>query len=539
MSSRLTEIIKDVYDRTALVKHINALTGGTNAIAAAVVTAGGTGYSDSFAVTFTGGGGSGAAGTATAVDGVITSIAITAAGTGYTSAPTPVLTAGGGSGGTAVAVLGAETLDAVLTANVPVGTLQLSVVVSGALYHYDLVSGTDAESSPAIIRPDDYATTTNEKVWKRISPYQVYATATNDKDTTASVEYLTGIRSNDASNPLQLRLGIKTHDTDASRALYIDAEDAGTGRALVLNPSGGNVGVGSDFTPTDRFHIRTSDLGFDSTFLDQGVGITYPLIVEAGDAVMALVSSDEGDHGSAFQLAEVDGGVLGHSWTFLVKASGATTNGSAFEFLAGTDKNYTNNPCRLFCTFDGKRSAIGGVSKADESYADSYWNFACVGDDTRIRSVSSDGGNWGGAFCIDQFDFSNGSGSMFENTWALVRQTDGDGTGDGRLSLTYGTNTDPALNQDIARFMPSTRRMSIGGLAPLGQLHVSQYSTTGAVPVLYLNQADVSEQIFTITSTAGVGNAVESVGVKTLTTTAFIKITLNGNTRYIPVGTIA
>lgn len=31
---------------------------------------------------------------------------------------------------------------------------------------YELVSGTDAESSPVVIRPDDYATTTNEKVWK-------------------------------------------------------------------------------------------------------------------------------------------------------------------------------------------------------------------------------------------------------------------------------------------------------------------------------------------------------------------------------------
>lgn len=37
---------------------------------------------------------------------------------------------------------------------------------SDALRTYELVSGTDAESSPTIIRPTDYATTTNEKVWK-------------------------------------------------------------------------------------------------------------------------------------------------------------------------------------------------------------------------------------------------------------------------------------------------------------------------------------------------------------------------------------
>lgn len=37
---------------------------------------------------------------------------------------------------------------------------------SNVLRNYELVSGTDAESSPDVIRPTDYATTTNEKVWK-------------------------------------------------------------------------------------------------------------------------------------------------------------------------------------------------------------------------------------------------------------------------------------------------------------------------------------------------------------------------------------
>jgi hypothetical protein len=45
-----------------------------------------------------------------------------------------------------------------------------SIVVSGVTHLYRLVSGTDAESSPTIIRPDDYATTTNEKVWKLVDP---------------------------------------------------------------------------------------------------------------------------------------------------------------------------------------------------------------------------------------------------------------------------------------------------------------------------------------------------------------------------------
>ena len=303
MSSRLTEILKDVYDRTALVKHINALTGGTNAIAAAVVTAGGTGYSDSFAVTFTGGGGSGAAGTATALDGVIVSIAITAAGTGYTSAPTPVPTAGGGSGGTAVAVLGAETLDAVTTADVDAGTLQLSVVVSGALYHYDLVSGTDAESSPAIIRPDDYATTTNEKVWSRISPYSPYIKGAYAKANTQAATYPLMIRSDDTTDPLELALGIKTDTTASSRLLLIDAREGSTARLLHMQPSGGKISVGT-LADKGRLTIKTGESGQaaystsgDELVLEAGGNVGVTLMCPSANTGFILFA-DEGDVGA-------------------------------------------------------------------------------------------------------------------------------------------------------------------------------------------------------------------------------------------------
>jgi hypothetical protein len=56
-----------------------------------------------------------------------------------------------------------------------ISTLNLSLNVfitfrdgpnNNVLRVYELVSGTEAENSPTIIRPDDYADTTNEKVWK-------------------------------------------------------------------------------------------------------------------------------------------------------------------------------------------------------------------------------------------------------------------------------------------------------------------------------------------------------------------------------------
>ena len=78
------------------------------------IVAGGTGFAAGpQVVTFTGGGGSGAAGTATITAGVVTTISITSQGTGYTSAPA-VSVAGGGINFSGVAgFIHAQTIDMV------------------------------------------------------------------------------------------------------------------------------------------------------------------------------------------------------------------------------------------------------------------------------------------------------------------------------------------------------------------------------------------------------------------------------------------
>lgn len=79
--------------------------GDTTGVASVGSITAGSGYTGPFAVTFTGGGGTGALGVATVSAGGVASVAITNPGMGYTSAPTPVFTAGGGTGASATAVL--------------------------------------------------------------------------------------------------------------------------------------------------------------------------------------------------------------------------------------------------------------------------------------------------------------------------------------------------------------------------------------------------------------------------------------------------
>lgn len=86
----------------------------------------------------------------------------------------------------------------------------------------------------------------------------------------------------------------------------------------------------------------------------------------------------------------------------------------------------------------------------------------------------------------------------------------------------------------------SSGNVGIGTKTLSAKCHVDQSVTDAAIPVLYLDQADVSEEMIEFNTTIGVGNAIEAAGGKALTTTHFIKVTLPGAlTRYIPCGTIA
>lgn len=85
----------------------------------------------------------------------------------------------------------------------------------------------------------------------------------------------------------------------------------------------------------------------------------------------------------------------------------------------------------------------------------------------------------------------------------------------------------------------SVGRVGFGLANPLGKVGIDQSSATAGIPVLVLDQADVSEPMLRYISVAGTGRSIEVVGSKTLTTTHFIKTQVNGLVRYIEVGTIA
>lgn len=80
----------------------------SDAIARIEITNGGSGYTSAPTVSFSGGGGTGAAGTAVISGGVVTGVTITNAGSGYASRPTIAFAGGGGSNAAGEVVLDRE-----------------------------------------------------------------------------------------------------------------------------------------------------------------------------------------------------------------------------------------------------------------------------------------------------------------------------------------------------------------------------------------------------------------------------------------------
>lgn len=76
--------------------------------------------------------------------------------------------------------------------------------------------------------------------------------------------------------------------------------------------------------------------------------------------------------------------------------------------------------------------------------------------------------------------------------------------------------------------------ISIGNVpSPLGQLHIDQFDSGAAIPVIVADQADLSEEFIDFRSTIGAGNPIDTAAIGTYY--GKIRVAVNGTFKFIPL----
>jgi len=76
--------------------------------------------------------------------------------------------------------------------------------------------------------------------------------------------------------------------------------------------------------------------------------------------------------------------------------------------------------------------------------------------------------------------------------------------------------------------------VSIGNsLTPVAQFHVDQANNIAAIPVLILDQADLSEEMIEFDTTVGAGYPVDTAAIGTYY--GKVRVSVNGTFKYIPL----
>lgn len=300
----------------------------------------------------------------------------------------------------------------------------------------------------------------------------------------------------------------------------------------------------------------TTDLFVDSadklikTIDDTGTVRDLTIGVTAHGALTGL--SDDNHSQYALLAGRASGQTLiggtGSGDDLTLQSTSDGTKGSVFFGSTTTFYNETNNSF-----------TIGGdlTVDTDTLHVDSTNNRVGIGTtspDNDLHIVSSGGARidltsgtgFGGAIraigdqtAINANFFQFNAVNNGETIARLRLLTGSSGNRDDGAAAFFTKNSSGSLVEAFR--VDDSQLMGVGESTPTAKLHVDQSVTNGARPVMLLKQQDVSEEMMELDGTTiGVGNAIEAVGAKTLTTTHFIKVTITGvGARYFPVGTIA
>lgn len=319
----------------------------------------------------------------------------------------------------------------------------------------------------------------------------------------------------------------------------IDLVDAGAGSTVTLDvdvtdllgdgiiEATNNITLGTPATLT----VATSDAVTTSSHTH---AITTSSAVSTNTAIILATDSN-----GRFQVEGIGVGIAPAADGLLVN-DGSTLNGGVTVNALDADVDFSVHDDAgdeaIFVDASSGNVGMGGVTTpsqtldvdgrilADGVTEATYVNIAVNLDDVTADAVSD--------FMIRRSDAPR---------WVIRGQGAETGSESGtNLRIHAYTDAGALVAAAALTIERSSRNIGIGTQSPTSKVHIDQSSATGAIPVLKLDQADLSEEFINFVATIGTGNPIEAIAAKTLTTTHFVLVELTGGLRrYIPVGTIA
>ena len=308
--------------------------------------------------------------------------------------------------------------------------------------------------------------------------------------------------------------------------------------ATAAIPQFAGLGVGAALT--DRtLHVQAGSAGvvaatgtFGGAVIESG-GHTGLAILSAAGYVGAIEFGDSADNDSGIIRFEHDVDAMDF-WT------------------AGAERVRITSAGRLGVNTEAPVSALhvaGTTAIQDSGGGDAYGlvtigTGGATGGSLWVNTPGRDA-SWQAGFAVDGLytDFGGGSGE------SLIRLTAYGGhhavfSSEMSLSVTNG-----GVLAEVMR-LDNTGKVGINITAPLAKFHVDQSSTTGAIPVLTVDQADVSEEFIRFIGTSANGvltqSIVEAADVAAATIAGYLKVYVqdDGNqladqSYFVPLYTLA
>jgi len=314
-----------------------------------------------------------------------------------------------------------------------------------------------------------------------------------------------------------------------------------------VDATNNRIGIGT-ITPASTFHLSSTDATARIAASDDSIGRLFISGGATSDAV--LIFQDNGstvwtsglDSTDSNSLVIANGSTLGTNNRFTLTTAGAAT---FFGNVTISASNLTVDTDTFFVDATNNRIGIGTITPASTFHLSSTDATARIAaSDDSLGRLFISGGATSDAVLIFQDDgstvWTSGLDSTDSNSLVIAN---GSTLGtNNRFRLTTGGDAtffgNLTVDTDTFFIDATANEVGIGTVSPTSKLHIDQSSLTAAIPVLKLDQGDVSEPFIDYIGTA-TADALSSISTLNTSgaTTDHIQIDLNGTKAWIAVST--